>query len=541
MPRVHFAPTPMTEWHERRLSDEKMNDGDPTRRITRCGSHEHPDESDEAPVLTIEISDRLLVSASSERANQQQVRQRISKANSEVTIHDVRRCTITEVPEEVRQWIVLTFSRQEQDENERKKGRFRKLVKVMNMHLRLQKMFTIKQDVISDQLSEFLSEIDNWGWNPFRAAQLTNGQPLHFSMLELFRKYNINKRFGIKQSTLVNFANAIEEEYQVSGAPYHNNIHACDVMVTVHQLLFQTQMAHWFSDLELFSMLFAAAIHDLAHTGQSNQFHINTKSTLALLYNDQAVLENHHISTAFRIMKTEEDKDLTASLNDAQYKEFRQNVIAMVLSTDMSTHFDKIKTIKSAIRMPKEYWSNVLVDKSAEYPRTMEKIRIMELLLHSADLSNCVKPWKFHSKSAALLLEEFFRQGDIERANDIPVSLLCDRLNTNVPKSQIGFMAYIIEPTFAILTETAFFIAVTFLPAVLEEDHVQSRISTEKNFKAIRNSDINHEDVLPIIDKFSSVWMEHLEENRSNWASFEVQGKVSLERVNEALASESDE
>ena len=41
-------------------------------------------------------------------------------ANSEVTIHDVRRCTITEVPEEVRQWIVLTFSRQEQDANERK-------------------------------------------------------------------------------------------------------------------------------------------------------------------------------------------------------------------------------------------------------------------------------------------------------------------------------------------------------------------------------------------------------------------------------------
>ncbi|CBY16353.1 unnamed protein product [Oikopleura dioica] len=101
-------------------------------------------------------------------------------------------------------------------------------------------------------------------------------------------------------------------------------------------------------------------------------------------------------------------------------------------------------------------------------------------------------------------------------------------------------MAYIIEPTFAILTETAFFIAVTFLPAVLEDDHVQSRISTEKNFKAIRNSDINHEDVLPIIDKFSSVWMEHLEENRSKWASFEVQGKVSLERVNEALASESE-
>ncbi|CAG5097178.1 Oidioi.mRNA.OKI2018_I69.XSR.g14965.t2.cds [Oikopleura dioica] len=538
MPRVWFAPTPMTEWHERRLSDEKMNDGDPSRRITRCGSHEHPGESDEAPVLTIEISDRLLANAGSERSNQHQVKQRISKANSEVTIHDVRRCTITEVPEEVRQWIVLTFSRQEQDENERKKGRFRKLVKAMNMHIRLQKMFTIKQDVISDQLSDYLSEIDNWGWNPFKAGELTNGHPLHYSMLELFRKYNINSRFGIKQTTLINFADAIEEEYQVSGAPYHNNIHATDVMVTVHQLLFQTQMAH--CDLELFSILFAAAIHDLAHTGQSNQFHINTKSNLALLYNDQSVLENHHISTAFRIMKTEEDKDLTSSLNDAQYKEFRSNVIAMVLSTDMSTHFDKIKTIKSAIRMPKEYWNNVLVDKSAEYPRTMEKIRIMELLLHSADLSNCVKPWKFHSKSATLLLEEFFRQGDIEKANDIPVSLLCDRVTTDVPKSQIGFMAYIIEPTFAILTETAFFIAVTFLPVVLEEDQVKSRISTEKNFKAIRNSDINHEDVLPIIDKFSSIWMEHLTENRMKWASFEAQGSVSLDKVNEILEAQQE-
>ena len=44
------------------------------------------------------------------------------------------------------------------------------------------------------------------------------------------------------------------------------------------------------------------------------------------------------------------------------------------------------------------------------YHTSIEKIRIMELLLHSADLSNCVKPWAVHSKSAGLLLEEFFRQ-----------------------------------------------------------------------------------------------------------------------------------
>ena len=41
---------------------------------------------------------------------------------------------------------------------------------------------------------------------------------------------------------------------------------------------------------------------------------------------------------------------------------------------------------------------------------SMEKIRIMELLLHCADISNCVKPWNIHTKFTGELLEEFFKQ-----------------------------------------------------------------------------------------------------------------------------------
>ena len=94
--------------------------------------------------------------------------------------------------------------------------------------------------------------------------------------------------------------------------------------MTIHQLLLHTQLAHWFSDLELFSMLFAAAIHDLEHTGTNNQFHITTKSDYAMLYNDQSVLENHHISTAFKLLK---ENDITINLCDNQWREFRSNVI----------------------------------------------------------------------------------------------------------------------------------------------------------------------------------------------------------------------
>lgn len=56
----------------------------------------------------------------------------------------------------------------------------------------------------------------------------------------------------------------------------------------------------WLSDLEIFTCLIAAIIHDYDHSGTTNNFHVNSGSSLAILYNDRAVLENHHISAFFR-------------------------------------------------------------------------------------------------------------------------------------------------------------------------------------------------------------------------------------------------
>jgi calcium/calmodulin-dependent 3',5'-cyclic nucleotide phosphodiesterase len=57
---------------------------------------------------------------------------------------------------------------------------------------------------------------------------------------------------------------------------------------------------NWLSDLEIFTSLIAAIIHDYDHSGTTNNFHINSDSKLAILYNDRAVLENHHVSEFFR-------------------------------------------------------------------------------------------------------------------------------------------------------------------------------------------------------------------------------------------------
>merc|ERR1719159_2202175 len=71
---------------------------------------------------------------------------------------------------------------------------------------------------------------------------------------------------------------------------------------------------------------------------------------------------------------------------------------------------------------------------------------VLNLIIHSADVSNPCKPWKACSKWAFRVLEEFFAQGDQEKALGIPVQMLNDREKVNRPTSQIGFIEFIVAP-----------------------------------------------------------------------------------------------
>jgi len=52
--------------------------------------------------------------------------------------------------------------------------------------------------------------------------------------------------------------------------------------------------------------ILAGACHDLDHKGYNNVYLIETKDELAVRYNDQSVLESHHVATAFGILSQEE-------------------------------------------------------------------------------------------------------------------------------------------------------------------------------------------------------------------------------------------
>ncbi|XP_021345883.1 calcium/calmodulin-dependent 3',5'-cyclic nucleotide phosphodiesterase 1-like isoform X2 [Mizuhopecten yessoensis] len=283
---------------------------------------------------------------------------------------------------------------------------------------------------------QLLKQLDDWSFDVFAVNTAADGHALKFVGNELLQKYDLISKFKISTSVLDSFLLAIEQGYSKYKNPYHNLLHGADVAQTVHFVLSQSKLADWLTDLEVFATIIAALIHDYEHTGTTNNFHIMTGSEVAILYNDRAVLENHHISASFRMMKTDEC-NIVANLSREEFREFRNLVIDMVLATDMSFHFQQIKNMKNLMAMPEN------IDKS----------KALSLVLHCADISHPAKDWSIHQRWTELLLEEFFRQGDREKELGLPFSPLCDRTSTLVAESQIGFIDFIVDPSFQMMSE----------------------------------------------------------------------------------------
>ncbi|XP_040459733.1 dual specificity calcium/calmodulin-dependent 3',5'-cyclic nucleotide phosphodiesterase 1A isoform X4 [Falco biarmicus] len=257
------------------------------------------------------------------------------------------------------------------------------------------------------------------------------------SMVGLAYPAEVIVTFKIPVPNLISFAEALEVGYSKYKNPYHNLIHAADVTQTVHYIMIHTGIMHWLTELEILAMIFAAAVHDYEHTGTTNNFHIQTRSDVAILYNDRSVLENHHVSAAYRLMQ-EEEMNILANLTKDDWRELRSLVIEMVLSTDMSGHFQQIKTMRHTLQQTEG----------------VDKAKAMSLILHAADISHPAKSWELHYRWTMALMEEFFRQGDKEAALGLQFSPLCDRKSTLVAQSQIGFIDFIVEPTFSLLTDS---------------------------------------------------------------------------------------
>ena len=245
--------------------------------------------------------------------------------------------------------------------------------------------------------------------------------------------------------TLVEYLKRIEADYFEN--PYHNSWHAADVVQATNYGILTAAKHVKFPRLARFSAIIAAAVHDVGHLGVNNAFLITTSHPLALQYSDRSPLEMMHANKAFSIMLKPNCNILHKFPNNDDRVAIRKMVLSMVLSTDNANHS---ALIESFTRMRVSDAMNL--DENANDQQT-----VLNMLLHSMDVSNVARPWAVSRKWLELITIEFYAQGDAERSAGITVTPIMDRKSTT-PMSQLqtGFITFVVKPLFVELNNAGF-------------------------------------------------------------------------------------
>jgi hypothetical protein len=300
----------------------------------------------------------------------------------------------------------------------------------------LKHVHPVEKMLFDRKVREEVQKSGKWEFDVFKFNELTSGNALLALSWHCFNDLELIEDLTIPRGIFVEFFSKIQKGYL--DIPYHNSIHASDVFATVFYFLKHESPILRLNALDKMCMLIAAAIHDYKHPGVNNTFLVNSGSDLALLYNDVSVLENYHLSEAFKEMKRF-DCDILSVLSARSKSICRKKIISMVLATDMCYHADYLREAEFHIK------SGSSIDSDME---TKRQQCFMDFLIHMADLANATRSWEIAYQWANRVLSEFFSQGDREKALGLTVSpmMVRDHSETFKGRAQSGFLDYVVLP-----------------------------------------------------------------------------------------------
>ncbi|CAL1279796.1 unnamed protein product [Larinioides sclopetarius] len=193
-----------------------------------------------------------------------------------------------------------------------------------------------------------------------------------------------------------------------------------------------------FPALEIMALYAAAAMHDYDHPGRTNAFLVATFSPQAILYNDRSVLENHHSAAAWSLLLSDNRYNWLRHLDEAEFKRFRFLVIELILATDLKRHFDIVTEFNAKMadeESPFIDWSN-----------EADRLLVMQMAIKLSDINGPCKSQPLHMQWTYRIAEEFYEQGDEERALGLPISRFMDRANPQLAKLQESFIGHLVAP-----------------------------------------------------------------------------------------------
>ncbi|DBA79866.1 TPA: hypothetical protein ACH3X1_008215 [Trebouxia sp. C0004] len=307
---------------------------------------------------------------------------------------------------------------------------------------------------------------NNWAFDIFGYSDATPGYSLSLLVWHFVKRAGLIKELSIDEGKFCAFARRIEAGYNPSN-PYHNSVHVASVVQMTHMLMCHGGVlaSQALTQRQQMATYFSALVHDFEHGGVNNDFLIKTSHPLAITYNDQSPLENHHHAAAVRVQVQPEHRYIpliTQRLLEDQ-AEIRSMCISQVLGTDMKKHFDITSRFQAAFKRPGGNEGTTSQGAGPAAPRcgvdwdgvkAEDKTLVHQMVLKCADIGHLAAPPRTHRRWAFQLEEEFFRQGDKERACGMPVSPLMDRSTQGgMTRSQLGFFSIVGIPLFKAMVD----------------------------------------------------------------------------------------
>lgn len=294
---------------------------------------------------------------------------------------------------------------------------------------------------------------EQWDFDIFELEVATQNRPLIYLGLKTFARFGMCEFLQCSETTLRSWFQMIESNYHSSN-PYHNSTHAADVLHATAYFLSRDKIKETLDRIDEVAALIAATVHDVDHPGRTNSFLCNAGNQLAVLYNDTAVLESHHVALAFQLTLENDQCNIFKQMERNDYRTLRQSIIDMVLATEMTKHFEHVNKFINSINKPLTAQESEEPDRSLEDIKAMLKTPesralIKRMMIKCADVSNPCRPLEHCIEWAARISEEYFSQTDEEKQLDLPVVMpVFDRNTCSIPKSQISFIDYFITDMF---------------------------------------------------------------------------------------------
>ncbi|XP_069659868.1 cGMP-inhibited 3',5'-cyclic phosphodiesterase 3B isoform X3 [Haliaeetus albicilla] len=364
---------------------------------------------------------------------------------------------------------------------EKKKDERKEMINQTQNNLLVEQSLTLETMLLDhDSLME---KMNNWNFQIFDLVQEMgdqSGRILSQVTYTLFQDTGLFEIFKIPTQEFMNYFCALENGYR--DIPYHNRIHATDVLHAVWYLttrpipgfqqihnehIMESDMdeasriapvrvsyisskscsiaddsygclASNIPALELMALYVAAAMHDYDHPGRTNAFLVATNAPQAVLYNDRSVLENHHAASAWNLFLSQPEYNFLSNLDHVEFKRFRFLVIEAILATDLKKHFDFLAEFNAKV--------NDINNHGIEWSNENDRLLACQICIKLADINGPAKVRELHLKWTEGIVNEFYEQGDEEASLGLPISPFMDRSSPQLAKLQESFITHIVGP-----------------------------------------------------------------------------------------------